>query len=142
MIEIDLETIEETAEKVVDKDCAKEILLVNNESYCSKILELADGYRCSYHYHNIKKETFKILRGTVLMKFNEDYRLMQVGDFIEINPGDIHSFTGLEASLILESSTHHEDSDSIRLTKSGKVPDEEFKELIEKYLPTKKFSEL
>jgi len=134
MIEIDLETIEKKAEKVVDKDWGKEIWLVNNEKYCSKFLVLADGYRCSYHYHNIKKETFEILRGTVLMKFNEDYRLMHVGDSIEINPGDLHSFIGLEASLILESSTHHEDSDSIRLTKSGKVPDEEFEELLNKYL--------
>ena len=133
MVEIDLEIIEEKY-KVVDKVWGKEIWLVNNKKYCSKFLILADGYRCSYHYHNIKTETFTILRGTVLMKFNEDYRLMHVGDSIEINPGDIHSFTGIEASLILESSTHHEDSDSIRLTESGKVSDEDFKELLNKYL--------
>ena len=135
-MELDLETIEEKALKVVDKDWGKEIWLVNDKAYnyCSKFLVLADGYRSSYHYHNKKTETFTILRGTVLMEYNDEYKLMNIGDKIDINPGDLHSFTGLEASLILEASTHHEDSDTIRLAQSGKVPDEEFKGLLNKYL--------
>ncbi len=131
---IDLKIIGNKTEKVIEKVWGKEIWLVNNKYYCSKYLVLNKGYRCSYHYHNKKTETFIILNGIVLMECNGEDVLIKTGDNITINSGDKHRFTGLENSLIQEISTHHEDSDSVRETISEKVSDEEFKELLNKYL--------
>ena len=95
--------------------------ICNTSLYCSKILYLNKGYRCSYHYHRIKDETFHILKGTVFMVVNGSMLVLEVGDTIHIAPGDIHSFTGLEDSEILEVSTKHMEDDSYREDKSGKA---------------------
>lgn len=60
------------------------------------------------------------------LKVNDEIieELMLPGDFIRIVPGVSHRFSGLEDSVIIESSTHHEDSDSYREEESGKVPEE------------------
>lgn len=49
----------------VKKVWGDEQWLVNNEKYCSKFLNLNQGYTCSLHYHAIKDETFYVLTGTV-----------------------------------------------------------------------------
>jgi len=131
---INLKELESNAEKVAEKVWGKELWLVNNEKYCSKILILNKQHRCSIHYHKNKTETFIILEGLVLMDFNGEIKIMKPGEKIQINPGDKHRFTGLQDSLFQEVSTHHEDSDSYREVLSGKVPDKEFKELLNKYL--------
>jgi len=130
---IDFKEIESKT-KVVPKVWGKELWLVNNEKYCSKFLILNKQCRCSYHYHKIKTETFIILSGLVLLNLNGENKLLNPGEKITINPLDKHFFLGLQNSLIQEISTHHENSDSYRDEKSGKVSDEEFKELLNKYL--------
>ena len=115
--------------KVVEKVWGSELVIVNRE-YCGKILNLKKGYRCSIHYHEKKEETFYILSGKVLFETNGDFGatdktyVMLPGHTIHIAPFVSHRFTGLEDSAIIEFSTHHEDSDSYRLTKSEKVEDD------------------
>ena len=111
--------------KEVGKVWGKEIWVVNRE-YCGKILKLKKGFRCSIHYHRKKDETFYILTGKVLVEVVQDFgadkeHIMLPGSIIHIAPFVSHRFTGLEDSEIIEFSTHHEDSDSYRLTESGKV---------------------
>ena len=110
----------------VEKVWGKEIVIVNRE-YCGKILKLKKGFRCSLHYHKKKDETFYILTGKVLIEIVGNFgapdteHVMLPGGSINIAPYIQHRFTGLEDSEIIEFSTHHEDSDSYRLTKSGKA---------------------
>lgn len=109
----------------VPKKWGHEIWIVNNEHYCGKFLGLNKGYRCSMHYHEIKEEDFYILEGKVLMELAGESAIMRKGQSIHIKPRQKHRFTGLEKSVILEFSTHHEDSDSYRSEIGGKVDLEE-----------------
>jgi len=124
----------ESKTKTVEKVWGREIWLANTEKYCSKFLILNKQFRCSIHHHKIKTETFIILEGLVLMEYNKEIKIMKPGDKIYINIGDKHRFTGLQDSLIQEISTYHKDSDSYRDIESGKVPEEEFQNLLNKYL--------
>ena len=47
--------------------------------------------------------------------------IMVCGDILRIKPGTWHCFTGLEDTEFFEFSTHHEDSDTVRRTVSGKI---------------------
>ena len=107
--------------KTVQKVWGEELWIVNNELYCGKILRLKKGYRCGYHAHPIKDETFYILSGIVLMKYNEDEFFIGKGDSLRIFPGEYHSFTGITDAKILEISTPHLDDDVVRKDKSRKV---------------------
>lgn len=109
--------------KTYKKVWGEELWIANNELYCGKILRLKKGYKCSYHAHPIKDETFYILKGKVHMMLEESLRIMCEGDVLRINPGQYHSFTGLTDVEILEISTPHSDGDVIRKDVSGKVND-------------------
>lgn len=114
--------------KEVEKIWGKEIWVVNRE-YCGKILKLKKGFRSSLHYHRKKDETFYVLTGKVLFEWRQGFgaldkeQIMLPSFTIHIAPYIQHRFTGLEDSEIIEFSTHHEDSDSYRLTESGRVDD-------------------
>jgi mannose-6-phosphate isomerase-like protein (cupin superfamily) len=118
--------------KEVYKIWGKEIWMANTPLYCGKKLILKKGKRCSFHYHKIKDETFYIDSGRVMMERRRivgeaevESRIMVVGDVLRIPPGVPHRFSGLEDSVIIEISTHHEDSDSYRIEGelSGDIPD-------------------
>lgn len=70
--------------------------------YCGKFLFVFDGQTCPHHHHNIKHETFFVVKGSVLMRTNDGERIMQQGDALAMPPGVAHSFTGIGAALILE----------------------------------------
>jgi len=98
-----------------------EIWLTNGKLYCGKILNLMKGYKCSYHSHKIKDETFYILKGRVLMKVEGVERRLKKGDTVHIPPDTKHSFTGTTNAQIIEISTQHFEDDSYREDESGKV---------------------
>ncbi len=104
-----------------------------NKDYCGKSLLLRKGYRCSLHYHKNKDETFYVTKGKVLMEVDDEEFVMVPGQAIRITPNTLHRFTGLKYSLIIEFSTHHEESDSYRKEASCKMTKKEFKKLEEKY---------
>jgi mannose-6-phosphate isomerase-like protein (cupin superfamily) len=104
-----------------------------NAGYCGKKLVLRQGFRCSVHHHRQKDEVFYVLSGCVLMEVNGQARVLRPGMKQHIRPGDRHRFTGLEASEIVEFSTHHEEEDSYRDEPSGRVPEAEFAALRAKY---------
>jgi len=111
---------EHTQHKKVPKVWGEEIWLANYD-YCGKLLILNKGFRCSMHFHKNKDETFYINKGKVLMEIDNESRIMLPGDSVRLTQRKKHRFTGLENSEIIEFSTHHEDSDSYRDEKSGKV---------------------
>lgn len=52
----------------IKKVWGNEQVLINNDIYCSKFLNLNSGYTCSLHYHAITDETLYVLCGTVEIK--------------------------------------------------------------------------
>lgn len=101
-----------------------EYWLVNNEKYCSKLLKLNPGMRCSIHAHRKKDETFFVLSGEVQLNFhNSEGELVSSsmlggGRQFRIRKDQFHSFQSNKQSWILEVSTHHDDADVIRLQES------------------------
>ncbi len=108
--------------KYIPKTWGFEIVLVNTELYCAKLLFCLRGKTSSegrYHYHPIKDETFVGLLGelmldteyypNVLLRSLEEYR---------IGPNVKHRFTSRTTfCLILEVSTTDRETDSIRCEK-------------------------
>lgn len=105
--------------KRVEKVWGEEVWLVNNESYCGKLLLLDEGAKGSYHYHRKKKETFYCLQGACLLLINgKEYMLTPVARPKTILPGEPHQLIGESNAVILEVSTNHSEDDVVRLTKS------------------------
>ena len=103
-------------DKVVEKVWGKEVWIVNNEDYCGKFLHINKGAECSYHYHPVKRETFKAICGQVgLTVDGKGYMLNSFSRPKTIQPGTPHCFRGLTDAILLEISTHHDDDDVVRL---------------------------
>ena len=107
--------------EMVPKLWGYEKWLENNDKYCCKLLSLKKGYQCSLHKHKIKDEMFFIIQGHVRLEVGKKVMHMLPGSFVRITSGILHRFRGIEDSIIIEVSTHHEDSDSYRVEESMKV---------------------
>ena len=117
--------------KQVKKEWGSEIWMANNELYCGKKLILKKGKRVSLHKHRNKDETFYIENGRLLMELGGKTFVMAKGDVVRIKPGVLHRYTGLQDSLIIEVSTHHDDKDTFR--ESGQLSGYAPKEIMVKY---------
>ena len=101
--------------KEVKKGWGKEVWLANSALYCSKILYVHRGLKCSIHYHHKKTETFFMLEGAVYLEVEGTKVQFNEGDMITIHPYQLHRFTGIDTvSKILEVSTQHFEDDSVR----------------------------
>lgn len=105
--------------QTVVKAWGYEQIICNTEHYCSKFLHVAPGQRCSLHFHHLKDETFYILDGICILEIGGATRIMQESDWQRISPGTRHRFSSEKGCIILETSTHHEDQDVVRLEPSG-----------------------
>ena len=121
--------------KYVEKEWGYEKWFTNTPEYCTKELGLKKGKRCSLHSHKNKDETFYVAKGKILMEVETKQgikeEILSVGDVVRITPLIKHRFSGLSDSVIIESSTHHEEEDSYRVEGqlSGDIP----KEIKQKY---------
>jgi len=107
------------AETSREKVWGSELWIVNNDKYCCKYLYLNKGAVSSYHRHLQKTETFLCTKGNVSLTIEgKKYNLDPLAEPITIEPNEYHKFEGLENSVILEVSTHHDDSDVERLEES------------------------
>jgi mannose-6-phosphate isomerase-like protein (cupin superfamily) len=104
-----------TRPKIVRKDWGREEWIINNDLYCGKFLVLDQGWQCSLHHHKIKHETFFVQEGRVFLELGDEVLILTPLDCVEIPIGVQHRFGGMEPSVIIEFSTHHEDSDSYRV---------------------------
>lgn len=109
--------------KVVEKVWGRELWLVNEPHYCAKLLEINYGYQCSLHFHPVKNETFIVLRGKVNVEVGYVECLMQRGQTQLVPAKTPHRFGTSSAfgAVILEISTHHDDSDVVRIEESRKI---------------------
>lgn len=105
------------------KDWGYEIWIENLPEYCGKSLVFKKGGATSLHFHMNKKETMYLVEGSISIKLvdpisTEKYEVvLEQGDSLLIPPGQAHQIVALEASVLHEFSTHHEDSDSYRITR-------------------------
>lgn len=109
--------------EIVEKGWGKEIIFVNNDEYCGKILCFNKGKKFSMHYHLKKKETWYINKGKFILNWidiekgitHSEY--LNIGDVITNERGEPHQMEALEDSEIFEVSTKHYDNDSYRIYK-------------------------
>ncbi len=109
----------------VPKGWGHEIVIVNNELYCGKILVFKAGCKFSMHYHIIKQETWYVNKGSFQFRWinTEDASIqsmeLSVGDVVTIPIGMPHQLEAVEDGEIFEISTQHFDSDSYRVWKGN-----------------------
>lgn len=110
--------------EIVEKGWGYEEILVNKSLYCSKILHMNRGKKLSWHYHNIKDETFYVENGCVELRYGWDDDIDKSerttlchGDTFHVPTGLRHRLIAIENSRVFETSTQHFDDDSIRVIK-------------------------
>ena len=112
-----------TESVIVEKGWGKEIIFVNNDEYCGKLLCFNKGKKFSMHYHLKKKETWYVSKGKFILIWIEPMNgityteYLNVGDVITNERGEPHQLIALENSEVFEVSTKHYDEDSFRIHK-------------------------
>jgi quercetin dioxygenase-like cupin family protein len=111
----------ESEECNVPKGWGHEIIFVNNELYCGKLLVFKKGANFSMHYHLVKDETWYVNEGEFLYRWvdtsegivHEEH--LREGDSVRQHPGQPHQLLALTDGTVFEVSTQHFDSDSYRV---------------------------
>ena len=110
--------------KFVSKGWGYEKWIVNCPRYCGKILFLAKGKKCSWHYHQRKDEVFYVQKGAIEVYYSTgdsletaDKLVLIEGDKFHVPVRLRHQMVALKDTELFEFSTEHFDSDSIRLEK-------------------------
>jgi mannose-6-phosphate isomerase-like protein (cupin superfamily) len=109
--------------QMVQKGWGHEIVFVNNEKYCGKILHFHKGGKFSMHYHMQKQETWYVDSGVFMFHYIDTATAtivtqhLMVGDVITNQIGQPHQLICEEEGDIFEVSTTHHDSDSYRIFK-------------------------
>jgi quercetin dioxygenase-like cupin family protein len=109
----------------IPKGWGHELIIVNNEEYCGKILVFKKGCKFSMHYHIKKQETWYANKGIFIFKWidtdtaeiHED--VLELGDVVTIPRGMPHQLEAIEDGEIFEISTQHFDTDSYRIEKGN-----------------------
>jgi N-acetylneuraminate synthase len=112
--------------KEVKKKWGRELWIVNEPEYCGKLLTVQPGHSCSLHFHKNKKETFYVLYGQLKLNILDlktatgKTTVLKQGEAFTLLPLTPHTFSTADKRpcQFLEVSTHHEDSDSYRITRS------------------------
>ena len=110
--------------QTIGKVWGSELVLFNGP-LCGKILRVKPGFQCSLHYHPVKQETFFVLRGECVLQTSMvtppmgHRKVLKRWDSFHIPPGLPHRFASVKGCTLLEVSTHHEDSDVVRIEPSG-----------------------
>ena len=95
-----------------------------NRNYCGKLLFFEKGKKCSFHYHEVKHETFYLFSGKMEIKIsygndisNAKSFILLPGNCLEIPVGLKHQMMAIEDSSLFEFSTTHYEEDSKRIVK-------------------------
>jgi len=111
--------------EIVPKGWGKEVIFVNNDEYCGKLLCFEKGKKFSMHYHIKKKETWYVSKGKFILLWIETENgtmhseYLEVGDVITNERGEPHQLIAIEDSEVFEVSTKHYDEDSFRMWKGN-----------------------
>ena len=109
----------------VPKGWVKEIIFVNNNLYCGKLLCFDKGAKFSMHYHLIKDETWYVKEGDFIYRWIDtktaevNEQILKEGDTVRQLPGQPHQLEALTDGVVFEVSTEHFDEDSYRVWKGS-----------------------
>ena len=126
-----------TTRTPVPKLWGEEDWIINTPQYCGKVLTLRPGYQSSLHYHPLKHETFVCMVGNVCLEMFPEgvtrlgkpagavrtlYMSSTMRNAVTLEPGVPHRFycTTKSPAVVVEFSTHHSDTDVVRLEDSRK----------------------
>ncbi len=111
----------------IEKPWGYELIWGETDQYVGKILHVTAGEALSLQYHEIKDETFFLLRGSLLLQAGEleeeliDHRMLE-GQRFHISSRTVHRMIAETDCDILEVSTPHLD-DVVRLEdRYGRIP--------------------
>jgi len=116
--------------KTIRKNWGSEEIICNSEKYCGKIMVLLKDKYCSLHYHKLKEEDFYVMVGRIKLEMQQSdpdgqpvgekaETILEVGDSVNVKPGMLHRFTGLEPeNLFVEFSSQDFAEDSYRIEPS------------------------
>jgi quercetin dioxygenase-like cupin family protein len=108
---------------IVNKGWGHELIIVNNDKYCGKVLHFIKDAKFSMHYHLLKQETWYVTSGKFIFKYIDTTNAsiieqeLETGDIITNKVGQPHQIICIEEGDIFEISTTHYDSDSYRIFK-------------------------
>lgn len=95
-----------------DRYGATIINVINNDSYCKKIIIQTPGQEHPAHFHKIKNETFQILWGRMTVTAGGVKTVLNEGDIMDVQAGMEHSFETVIGVIFEEVSTTHLSGDS------------------------------
>jgi mannose-6-phosphate isomerase-like protein (cupin superfamily) len=110
---------------IVQKAWGYEVIFVNNEKYCGKILHFNKDSYFSMHFHIRKEETWYVNNGRFLLKYIDTTNAnileitLEKGDVITNKIGEPHQLFCIEEGDVFEVSTQHFDEDSYRVMKGN-----------------------
>lgn len=100
---------------IVPKSWGHEAIIENCPDYCGKLLIFRAGGKTSMHYHKLKTETMYLRKGKMLIRFDDHTVGLDVGEKLQIQRGEKHQLIAIEDSELIEVSTQHFESDSVRI---------------------------
>ena len=106
--------------RIVNKPWGHEKIWAETSNYVGKILVIESGHRLSKQFHNIKEETFLVIKGVLILEIGDGDNivtfLMREGESYHCPPGTIHRMScgSEQATEVAEVSTNHLD-DIVRL---------------------------
>ena len=86
-----------------------ETLFAHTETYIGKVLRMRAGASGPLQYHERKDETFYLLSGRALLRFDRGDGVLAVhqmlpGESVHVPPGAVHQVEALEDCVIVEAS--------------------------------------
>jgi quercetin dioxygenase-like cupin family protein len=107
-----------------------------NAEYTGKRLFFRKGQHSSLHFHCAKTETYFIHSGRLLLRLRagrgEDrWFVLPAGTTLDIPPGLMHQSGAIEDTVIIEISTHDEDSDSFLVEDGQRIPMPRLRQIVE-----------
>lgn len=97
-----------------------ELIYHNDENYCLKLLHIREGQVLRPHLHLRKVESFLVVSGSAILTYSVNRvthkQSLDKDEAFHVPPGLIHSVESANGPCdIVEASTQHFDSDSIRI---------------------------
>lgn len=91
---------------------------VVNRDYCKSYVVMLAGQHYPEHYHKIKKESFYILSGNLMVQVEDQITCMQPGQILHVDEGQVHSFWTETGVVFEELSTMYVPNDSVYMDES------------------------
>ena len=108
--------------KFVSKGWGFEKWIANGPEYCGKLLFIAKGKKCSWHYHVLKDEVFYVQSGAIELVHGKDddkskgkIEILTQGDKFHMPRVTRNQMLALKDTELFEFSTQHSDDDSHRV---------------------------